>query len=147
MSGFVKMLKRLKRLAEGNNLVVHDVYPDGNCMFGAVVDQLRIRGMFSYTIQNLRQAAVDYLRAHPYSSVSFFLILHFWSCPEERGLNASAPLVQADLGYNCLIWVIFYAPTSIDRGHIVFGLSICLFLHLSICLSTKTSTLAIAFEW
>ena len=30
-------------------------------------------------------------------------------------------------------------PTSIDRGHIVFG--------LSVCLSAKTFTLAIAFEW
>jgi hypothetical protein len=33
----------------------------------------------------------------------------------------------------------FYAPISKDRGHIVFG--------LSVCLSAKTLTLAISFEW
>jgi hypothetical protein len=33
----------------------------------------------------------------------------------------------------------FYAPVSKDWGHIVFG--------LSVCLSAKTLTLAISFEW
>jgi hypothetical protein len=37
---------------------------------------------------------------------------------------------------------LFYAPVLKDRGHIVFGLSIC----LSVCLQ-KTLTLAISFEW
>jgi hypothetical protein len=39
-------------------------------------------------------------------------------------------------------WYNFYAPVSKDRGHIVFGLSVC----LSVCLSAKTLTLAISFE-
>jgi hypothetical protein len=37
----------------------------------------------------------------------------------------------------------FYAHVSKDWGHIVFGLSI----RLSVCLSAKTLTLAISFEW
>ena len=34
-----------------------------------------------------------------------------------------------------------------DRsGHIVFGLSVCPSVHLSVCLSAKTFTLALGFE-
>ena len=36
----------------------------------------------------------------------------------------------------------FYAPTSI-----VFGLSVCPSFRLSFCLSAKTFTLAISFDW
>ena len=39
----------------------------------------------------------------------------------------------------------FYPPTSIDWGYIVFGQSVC--RSRSVCLSAKTFTLAIAFEW
>jgi hypothetical protein len=40
-------------------------------------------------------------------------------------------------GYANLTYI--YAPVSKDRGHIVFGLSVCLF--------AKTLTLATSFEW
>jgi len=42
-----------------------EVTPDGNCLFAAVVDQLRIRGMFGHTARSLRTATVRYLREHP----------------------------------------------------------------------------------
>ena len=41
----------------------------------------------------------------------------------------------------------FYAPSSIDWWHIVFGLSVCPFVHMFVCLSAESFTLAIAFEW
>ena len=41
----------------------------------------------------------------------------------------------------------FYAPASVDQGHIVFGLSVSPSVCLSVCLSAKTLTFAIAFEW
>lgn len=56
---------RLEQLVSGDGLHVHDVVADGNCLFAAVVDQLRMYGQFFYTPQTLRQAAVDYLRTHP----------------------------------------------------------------------------------
>ena len=34
---------------------------------------------------------------------------------------------------------VFYAPASIDRGYMVFG--------MSVSLSTKTLTLAMSFDW
>ncbi|XP_060604081.1 uncharacterized protein LOC132756952, partial [Ruditapes philippinarum] len=50
---------------EDKGLVPHDVYPDGNCLFSAIVDQLRVQGDFSFTPQTLRQSAVNYLRRYP----------------------------------------------------------------------------------
>ena len=39
----------------------------------------------------------------------------------------------------------FYAPASLDWGHVVFALSVCLFVCPSVCLQ-KTLTLALIFE-
>lgn len=52
-------------LIETVGLVMQDVYPDGNCLFASICDQLRIRGDFSYTPKYLRRAAVNFLREHP----------------------------------------------------------------------------------
>lgn len=46
-------------------LKLKGIHADGNCLFSAVVDQLRIRGEFFYTAYSLRQAAVDYLTENP----------------------------------------------------------------------------------
>jgi hypothetical protein len=47
-----------------------------------------------------------------------------------------------------LCTMLYYAPVSKDWGHTVFGLSVLsVCLCLSVCLSAKTLTLAISFEW
>ena len=43
--------------------------------------------------------------------------------------------------------VYFYAAALIDRAYIFFGVPICLFIHLSVCLSKKMFTLVISFDW
>lgn len=52
-------------LVQSVGLKVKGIHADGNCLFSAVVDQLRIRGEFFYTARSLRQAAVDYLTENP----------------------------------------------------------------------------------
>ena len=47
------------------------------------------------------------------------------------------------ISFNTRSVLFFYAPTSIDQGHIVLGQSVCQF----VCLYLKTFTLPIAFEW
>ena len=41
----------------------------------------------------------------------------------------------------------FMPPASLDRAHMVFGPSVCPCVLLSVCLSSKTFTLAISFDW
>ncbi|KAK3583061.1 hypothetical protein CHS0354_004006 [Potamilus streckersoni] len=59
---FREMVQNMKELVEREGLVVKDVFPDGNCLFTAVVDQLRVHGNFKYTPSTLRAAAVNYLK-------------------------------------------------------------------------------------
>lgn len=65
----------LSAMVESIGLTLKDAYPDGNCLFTSVVDQLRIRGDFSYTARDLRLAAVGYLQAHPCQVNQLNLIL------------------------------------------------------------------------
>lgn len=65
MATFSKMLLQLKKTFKDMGLTVRDVSSDGNCLFAAIVDQLRVRGDFRYTQENLRLAAVVYLRNNP----------------------------------------------------------------------------------
>ncbi|XP_045209765.2 uncharacterized protein LOC123561456 [Mercenaria mercenaria] len=65
MASFGRMIRQMRDVIEKKGLVPHDVYPDGNCLFAAVVDQLRIRGDFSFTTHTLRQSAVKYLKENP----------------------------------------------------------------------------------
>ena len=71
---FGKMLLKLKQTFRDMGLTVRDVSSDGNCLFAAIVDQLRVRGDFRYTQENLRLAAVEYLRNHP-KAVGIFIYL------------------------------------------------------------------------
>mgnify|MGYP000184527501 CR=1 FL=1 len=66
-SSFGKAIVSLKTLMKEKELIPVDVYPDGNCQFASVVDQLRVHGIFIYSAHTLRLAAVDYLRKHPYA--------------------------------------------------------------------------------
>ncbi|XP_052803813.1 uncharacterized protein LOC128233950 isoform X2 [Mya arenaria] len=44
---------------------VHDVCPDGNCMFTALVDQLEMYGDTRFDARSLRETAVNWLKEHP----------------------------------------------------------------------------------
>lgn len=57
----------LKRFLEEENFDLHEVTPDGNCLFAALVDQLIIHGIFCFNAEGLREAAVKYLKEHPFS--------------------------------------------------------------------------------
>ena len=59
----------------------------------------------------------------------------------DVGKGENAGCQHCHLYPPCFLY--FYTPTWIDWGHIVFGL----FVHLSVCLSAKTFTLAISFDW
>lgn len=67
IGGLGKRILKLKDVFAEKDLVAHDVYPDGNCQFSAVIDQLRMQGNFCYTVPSLRRAAVNFLRDHPYT--------------------------------------------------------------------------------
>ncbi|WAR04908.1 VL96-like protein [Mya arenaria] len=45
---------------------VHDVSPDGNCMFAALVDQLEMYGDTRFDARSLRETAVNWLKEHPH---------------------------------------------------------------------------------
>ncbi|KAH3701300.1 hypothetical protein DPMN_076283 [Dreissena polymorpha] len=60
---------------------MRNVSSDGNCLFSAMVDQLRIRGVYEYTPRSLRTAAVNFLRQNP-QLVSFLFV---W--PDMFGLT------------------------------------------------------------
>ncbi|XP_060568189.1 uncharacterized protein LOC132726826 isoform X2 [Ruditapes philippinarum] len=74
---FESLIHQMRDKIEDKGLVPHDVYPDGNCLFSAIVDQLRVQGDFSFTPHTLRQSAVNYLRRYPATddgtSLSMFL--------------------------------------------------------------------------
>lgn len=68
---YLQMVANLRALVASEGLVVKDFYPDGNCLFAAVVDQLRVRGEFFFTSKTLRTAAVEHLRKFPYQVCAF----------------------------------------------------------------------------
>ncbi|XP_063439788.1 uncharacterized protein LOC134721036 [Mytilus trossulus] len=55
----------LQSIAEKHGLVVRNIAGDGNCMFHAVIDQLRIAGDFTFNKDTLRSKSVEYLRENP----------------------------------------------------------------------------------
>ncbi|XP_062613070.1 uncharacterized protein LOC134274844, partial [Saccostrea cucullata] len=62
---FTYYTKAMEDFAEANDLELHDVEADGNCMFRAVEDQMRINAEFGHTAKSLRLKAVEYLRQNP----------------------------------------------------------------------------------
>lgn len=59
------MMTTMEQLADSIDCEIHDVVPDGNCLFRSVVDQLRMNGEFYWTANTLRHKAVEYLRHNP----------------------------------------------------------------------------------
>ena len=53
--------RSIRKFAFDNNFEVHDVIPDGNCMFRALADQLMINGFPGHTEASLRQDAITFV--------------------------------------------------------------------------------------
>lgn len=77
-----KMMTTMEQLADSIDCEIHDVVPDGNCLFRSVVDQLRMNGEFGWTANTLRHRAVEYLRHYPThedgSHLAMFLSNETW---------------------------------------------------------------------
>lgn len=58
----IEDIKTLQKAIKDENLECHDVIPDGNCLFAAIADQLFTQGIFDFSFEVLREAAVNYLR-------------------------------------------------------------------------------------
>eukprot|EP00493_Phyllostaurus_siculus_P025515 UN25859 len=56
--------RKLLAVVESDGLMIKDVTGDGNCMYHAVIDQLRRLGEKPWTHQALRTCVVNYLRDH-----------------------------------------------------------------------------------
>lgn len=63
----MKLLREMISTAKSAKFEIHNVTPDGNCMFAAVVDQLELQNDRSFSPRRLRQACVDFLRDNPES--------------------------------------------------------------------------------
>lgn len=61
----INLDEQLEDVAHAMGTTVFHVPSDGNCMFSAIVDQLKLLGNFKYTTQSLRHKAVQYLRDNP----------------------------------------------------------------------------------
>ncbi|KAI0798077.1 cysteine proteinase [Abortiporus biennis] len=58
----------LTRICEQQNLVLHEIIPDGHCLFSAIADQLLVLGILpqsAATYITVRRAAADYIQSHP----------------------------------------------------------------------------------
>ncbi|XP_033758231.1 LOW QUALITY PROTEIN: uncharacterized protein LOC117340581 [Pecten maximus] len=65
VSRYAGYMSSLQSLADHHDYIIKDVTPDGNCMFSAIIDQLRIQGNFDLTPNSLRKTAVHYLKDNP----------------------------------------------------------------------------------
>ena len=52
------------KLLENRGLKVHEVQPDGHCLFRSLSDQLALRHNIQVTIEELRRTAAQYIRGH-----------------------------------------------------------------------------------
>ncbi|KAH9484293.1 OVARIAN TUMOR DOMAIN-containing deubiquitinating enzyme 5 [Psilocybe cubensis] len=58
----------IRRVCDQLSLEIHEINPDGHCLFSAVADQLALLGLISpaeATYTNLRVAAANYIHSHP----------------------------------------------------------------------------------
>ena len=67
----VPALNNLRAFATDKNFGIHDVPRDGNCLFSAVLYQLESCGLFSSTVEHLRQLVASYLEDHNDFYVNF----------------------------------------------------------------------------
>ncbi|KAI0336458.1 cysteine proteinase [Cubamyces sp. BRFM 1775] len=60
--------EQIKKTCEELGLMIHEITPDGHCLFSAVADQLSLLGILpsaQATYATCRKAAADYIQSHP----------------------------------------------------------------------------------
>ena len=67
LAGLLKSMVAIQDVIAERELETHDVHPDGNCFFSAVIDQLHVHDgpHGGRDADELRLEAVQYLRDHP----------------------------------------------------------------------------------
>ncbi|KAJ0817262.1 putative ubiquitinyl hydrolase 1 [Helianthus annuus] len=65
--------ERLEKKLEPLGLVINEIKPDGHCLYRAVEDQLKVKGLTFYTFQELRKMVADYMRQNSSDFLPFFL--------------------------------------------------------------------------
>lgn len=67
--------EKLEKKLEPLGLIVHEIKPDGHCLYRAVEDQLKSKSKSScfYTFQELRKMVADYMRKNSSDFLPFFL--------------------------------------------------------------------------
>lgn len=58
-------MESMDSLLSIKELSVHEVPPDGHCLFNSIADQLRTRRDINRTVQELRSEAAEHIRKHP----------------------------------------------------------------------------------
>ncbi|KAI0748051.1 hypothetical protein C8Q80DRAFT_1103120 [Daedaleopsis nitida] len=74
----------IKRVCEELGLTLHEINPDGHCLFSAVADQLALLGILpssKASYATCRKAAADYIHSHPNDFLPFL--------PSEVGEDAA----------------------------------------------------------
>ncbi|EJF65790.1 hypothetical protein BD309DRAFT_848359, partial [Dichomitus squalens] len=64
----------IKRVCDELRLQIHEINPDGHCLFSAVADQLALLGIIpeaDASYQTCRQAAADFIQTHPNDFLPF----------------------------------------------------------------------------
>lgn len=64
-------LETMQELCNRQNLVQHEIAPDGHCLFASIADQLAQRHGKTVSVAELRQAAASHIRADPNTFAPF----------------------------------------------------------------------------
>lgn len=67
--------EKLEKRLEPLGLTIHEIKPDGHCLYRAIENQLSLhsKGTTQYSLQELRQMAAKYMREHAADFLPFFL--------------------------------------------------------------------------
>lgn len=64
-------LNTIKNILKKQNLMLHPIASDGNCLYNAVRNQLQVTGRLSDDVQTLRQKTADYIRQNKDSLIFY----------------------------------------------------------------------------
>jgi len=93
--------KAIKEICDAEGLQIHEVTPDGHCLFAAVADQLALLSIIppaSASYQTTRHSAADYIASHPDDFLPFLVALHN---EDDPAAHRDGPMTLDDLGKYC----------------------------------------------
>ncbi|KAL4400242.1 Otu2 protein [Malassezia pachydermatis] len=82
----------LKQLCNELQLQIHEITPDGHCLYSAIADQLNVRYPMEelYTYQHMRKAAASYMRQHADDFIPFISDLDESAAGVDKGAQTAA---------------------------------------------------------